>query len=675
MHPSKTKKPRILLTKLLIFMALLTLIACGKSDNNNMIENTPEHSGQSADKAEEETLSSEAASSETLSSEELPPEAFDELSAEQKELYAAHIEELEQLLSDNSKQEQESDSYQEFISSIYLFSESYSGGVQADYSEEGTLAFQMLIKDDGTDEKQRYECRLLSDGSLWFTYQTESESAYDLPDYIVNEDVLRYSRADYVYDDGEKDIEEEKQIRRQKVDECMAQETGGEVQEFWCRQGSIYKIDRKEEAFVDMTEAKESCVADFLKEQHRRIDCQIHVSEASLAEVEKYKPEGYSLLWEKNAWDNIAVCDLNRDDKMDYVVALYPDDYEEIKRYDGFSPYERSSQYYAAGFWLLLSSGNGNYEKIQLSDNIEYSNDALALTEVAFVDEGILQLKYFIGRSPHRTAQLRFQYDKEEHNFYMLSSCCRKAVDDVMLIGDIDNYGKTSLYSYFAGTQHYDEGGFRRSVENIPLRDGNILSDYSDGFQYQCRNLLTERHINSLIWEKEYELLDALQQHYPQAELNIYMRAKDIFYNPTLVSGQVELSDYKRGVETLMPIMVDKQSGEYVMVTKLLEKEEFMQIFDNWSEDILSYGGITDEITVEEKERCERVIEKSWERADSVENYVGEKENVLFLQITQKGVRIGVWSETDEQMNYYIMDKEYFWGTRVWNYLKPNQTN
>lgn len=672
----KIKKLRFFLL-LLICIAIFT--ACQKNADTN--ENIPENESQSDGRTEDagdSAVHSELGQLESGPSEPTQPESApseptgqaspeEKLLVEQKEMYALSIEGLDDLLTENRGQAQAEDSYLETIGSIYLFSQSYSGCLQADYNENGTNVFQIVMTDEGTEEKQRYECRLLSDGSLWFTYRTESACEKDLPDYIVNEDVLRYSRVDYVYDDGETDLEEEKKRRRQVAEQSMTEKTGGEVQEFWCCPDNLYRIDRGEKLFVDVTAEKENCIADFLWEQLRRIDCQLAVSEASLEAVEKYKPTGYSLLWGQNSWDDIAVCDLNHDGRMDYVAVLYPDDYEEMRKYEDFSPYEKSSQYYAACFWLLLSSEEGGYEQIGLSNSIEYWEDALVLVEVIFVDEGILQLEYFIGRSPFTNAQLRFQYDEEQKNFYILSSCYRDGFDDSLLIGDVENYGRTSMISYFTWRQNYCEGNWQ-SVDDALMWDGTMLGYYSDSFQYRCENLMEEHLINSRLWEKEYELLQTLKRHYPDRELDVHMVTDPTFYNQRLVSGQVELYGYEGYDRTIMPIMVDKQSGEYVTVTGLIEKEDFRRIFDDWSDDELLYHNIT----AEEKARCEDAIERGWDTADTTDSYFGKKEEILFLQIVQEGVRIGVWSKTDEQMEYYIIEKEYFWGTEIWEYLMPN---
>lgn len=394
-----------------VLICTLLLTACKTTDDTT--QNTSESRQQSTDMTEEEQVQPET-------SEE---DREEELLAEQRESYNFYIEELERMLSENRRQEQESEIYQESIGSIYLFSQSaYSGGLQASYTEKGTIAFQLVLTDARTEERQRYDCRLLADGSLWFTYQTESRCRENLPDYTVNEDVLRFARTDFVYVTGDTDIEEEKQQKRQRLEAYLSEETGGEVQEFWGWQDRIYRIDRERELFIDVTEDKEICIAEFLWEQPKRINCQINVSEETLEEVEKYKPEGYSLLSGRNGWDEIAACDLNHDGRMDYVA-----------------------------------------------------------------------------------------------------------------------------------------------------------------------------------------------------------------------------------------------------VTGLLEKEEFAQIFDAWAEDELSY----DRITSVEKEQCTETIEKSWEKADLVENYLGDKEEILFLQIVQEGILMRVWSESDIRGKDFLIDKEYFWGTKVWDYLKP----
>jgi len=658
MDINRMKKIRIFFTALLICTSLLT--ACEKKDDVTL--STTENDQQPSNMSGEELIQEESAEE----------DREDKLPAEQKEAYNFYIDELDRMLSANRRQEQESDIYQESIGTIYLFSHSaYTGGLQANYREEGTTAFQMVLTDEETGEQQKYDCRLLADGSLWFTYQTESGCGKNLPDYTVNEDVLRFSRTDYIYDDQNVDLEEERQRKRQEMEAYMAKKIGGEVQEFWELQDRIYWIDREQEIFIDMTEEKETCIADFLWEQLRRVNCQINVSEDTIEEVEKYKPEGYSLLWGRNGWDEIAACDLNHDGRMDYVVVLYPDDYEEVQRYEDFSPYEHTSQYYAACFWLLLSTQDGGYEQITLSNSIEYWETELSLVEVGFVDEGILQLEYFVGRSPFSNAVLRFFYDEEEKNFYILRSYYRDSFGDALSIGDTDNYGKTSMVYYFSSVYPRHFEGVWQSVQDVPMQDGNMLGYYSDSFQYRCENLLEERHINSLIWEKEYELFLTLKQYYPLMDLDFHMVTDPTFYGPRLVSGQVELSgdagdhyDFR----TYMPIMVDKQEGTYVTVTGLLEKEEFAQIFDAWAEDELTY----DRITVEEKEQCEGVIAKSWEKADLVENYLGNKEEILFLQIVQEGILMRVWSESDTIRGHdYLIDKEYFWGTNAWDYLKP----
>lgn len=601
----------------------------------------------------------------------LKTEFFGKLSEEreqtkQKALYAFSIEELERMLSDNCRREQEGGRYMESVGSIYLFPKTYSGALVACYENDETTSFRMVMTEDDTEQRQEYECRRLQDGSFWFVCRMESGSNRDLPDYTVNE-VLRYGRADYVYDDGERNLEEERQNREGELERYMEAETGGAIQEFWCREGRLCLVDRETERFLDVTDEKESCIADFLAGQLERIDCGILVNEGSFAEIEKYKPEGYSLLWEKNGWNDIAVCDLNHDGRMDYVAALYPEDYEEVSRYADGSLYEKLPQYYAAGFWLLLSGEDDSYQQIQLSDSIEYWETELSLTKVAFVEAGILELEYFVGRSPFDNAVLRFAYDEETEDFYIIRSDYRDGFDDSLLTGDVDNYGQTTLRTYFTGQQRYCEGVWD-SRENIPLPGENVLGYFSDSFQYRCMNPTEESNINSLIQEKEYEILRTLVEAYPSGGLDVSMLASPVFYNAVLVSGRIEIYFYDEEDEFIriqIPVMVDKQSGSYVMVTKLAEQETFLRILEEWTEDALSENIITPE----DKMRCIKAVEENWEKETLTETYFKKEGCTLSLQIAEEGVRVSIREKTDGWQEYdYTIDKEYFIGTEIWKY-------
>ena len=102
------------------------------------------------------------------------------------------------------------------------------------------------------------------------------------------------------------------------------------------------------------------------------------------------------------------------------------------------------------------------------------------------------------------------------------------------------------------------------------------------------------------------------------------------------------------------------------MVTELTEKEEFLRIVLEWAEDSLSSGAIT----AEEKISFESVIEENWEKAELIENYMDTESRILSLQIVEGGVRLGVRQKTDDMPDddYYIIDKEYFIGTKIWEY-------
>lgn len=164
--------------------------------------------------------------------------------------------------------------------------------------------------------------------------------------------------------------------------------------EFWYTDGKLYAVGRQEEILTDVSDTKAICILAYLQLQPDRIASQLNMDETKAGQIEELIPEGYCLLYD---WNDVAAYDLNKDGSMDYVMALYPEDYPEEKRYEDFSPYEHSSQYYASEFWLLLSNIEQGYIPIQLTYSIEYPpDDALVLTDISFVGDGILRLEYFV---------------------------------------------------------------------------------------------------------------------------------------------------------------------------------------------------------------------------------------------------------------------------------------
>jgi len=619
-------------------------------------------------------------SSETGIDEKISPEPSKEvnLTNEQKQLYETYAPQLDEMLANNERRIENCEQCQELVSSIYLFSEDYHGWLQGDHDADGLAMLQMLIEygeqGNTSDDKQKYVGCLLEDGSLWLTYQSTYDGNYDLPDYVVNENVLRYSRVDYVYDDGLGNVEEEIKERQQQTAEVLGQKLSKNKQEYWVHEGKIYQIDRENQLFIDATEDRGGLIVSFFEQQLERIACQIKVNESVLPEVEQWKPEGYSLV---NDWNNIAVNDLNEDGMNDYVLALYPDDFVEVPRYEEFSPYDHSSEYQVASFWLLLSTENKSYEQIQLTDTIDCRVDCvLKLVEVAFVKEGILQLEYFVGRSPYYNSVIQFKYDNERKNFYVYRSYFREDFTGdsyMLLIGDETNYGDTSMWFYFDHSQSYCETRWNMSDDNV-LAQNVMISSYISSFEYACTNLVEEHHINSLIWNKEYELTQELPKKYENMDLSFYMHTESVFYNESIISGQVEgmghaVSDNKNYDVSRFacPIMIDKNTGNYVHVTECIDKESFLQIFENWASEKRN----AEELETGEKKYFEKAIANYWEKADTIEHSINAPEEMLCLQIVPEGIMIGVRAEGETWLEYCIIDKEYFLGTELWKYLKP----
>lgn len=621
----------------------------------------------------EETLTEKPENRAAITEENDKEDSFSEESL----LYETYVQQLDQMLERAAEREAESEPYLEEIYSNYYFSKAYHGGLQAMYDTEGIASVKMVLlygeEEKETDDKQQFHLRLLEDGSFWVTYQSTYDEIYDLPDYMVNEDVMRYSRTDYNYGDESVDLEEKRTECVEKVTGYLEEVISGKKEEYWYFQDKVYRVDREKGYLVDVTHGRGGLIVSFVQQQPERIACQLKVSEEVLTEVEKWKPKEYSYLRD---WNQIAVSDLNGDGMEDYVLALYPDDYEEEQRYEDGNPYEKTSQYYAASFWLLLSKENQEYRQILLSDTIEYREDnTLSLVDISFVKEDILQLEYFIGRSPFEDVVVQFQYNEEKENFYMYKSFFRKYIGSdyyVFLTGNQENYGDISLGNYFVSNQRYQNHKWK-SVDGIQLTERAVLEYYSDGFQYGSANLLEENHVNSLIWEKEYQIAQVFMEQYSDMQLEFSMVSDPLFYGKNIISGMVEIygsavsGNDKYDIESVdIPIMIDRIKGDYLKVTDRIGQDKFLEIFQAWASDKRRQSVISSK----EKSLCETAICEYWDSADSLEQYVGNPYEILSLQIVSEGVMINIMIN-QRFMEGFVIDKEYFIDTPLWRYMEP----
>ena len=588
-------------------------------------------------------------------------------------IYGRKIEELDRELQKVREREEEGSLYRENIHTIYLYNDDINGVLQASYDAEGIASLRLSVFDKGASVPASFYCCFLKDGNLWFTYADEEYEGGNIPNYLVDEAVLRYSRLENSYTASQGNQEsvlqdfEERLNTNSKTSAC----------EFWYVGGILYQIDREKGILTDMTEKEAVCLAEFLLAQPERILSRLLVNEAVLEQVEEWKPEGYCLLYEEQ-WENIAVCDLNEDGKQDYVLVLYPEDFEEEKRYEELSPYEHSSEYYASGFWLLLSSQAG-YEPLLLSSSIEYWDTALTFVRLEFVAERILELEYFVGRAPFSNAVIQFQYDEEDKNFYVYRTYYRE--DKCFLIGNEHNHGKTDMEQYFA-YPGYTEDAWKYS-ENILLENGNFISYYSSNFLYECSNPITEGYLNGKIKEQEWKMTEAFQELYQNTDISFY--PSSLFYNDRLISGYIECTGYEvewknngrrednaiRSFRVSLPVMLDIWTGEYVEAAEQIEKETVLELFLNWGRPLTP---IENDKTIEE---YAAFLEEGWESANSIEDLAGCKEGAVTLRIAQEGMLVGFLTYEEGAVIEissadWIIDREHFIGTGLWEYMKPD---
>lgn len=598
---------------------------------------------------------------------------------EDQERYQRYIDRLDDALADSLSRQQNCSFYREEINTVYTFGSDMYGWLLAAYDEQSIFMMDWLMEVNTEEGKnyQRYRFYLLQDGSQYFTYQTSGQDIEeDVPDYLVNEDALRYYRLDYVYDDGS-DLEEKRKMKEENWQEQFGRTISGETLEFWYMEGKLYTVDRQKELLTDVSETKAICISAFLQLQPYRIAAELNIDEAKAIQIAQLIPEGYCLLKD---WDDIAAYDLNEDGSMDYVVALYPEDHPEEKRYADFSPYEHSSEYYASEFWLLLSDAEQGYLPIHLTYSIEYPReDTLYLTDISFVGEGILRLEYFIGRSPWRTAVLLFEPNLSKSNgafFYLLRSYYRELFGEIQ-IGDKESYGNLDMEIYYYGNFHYNEHS-SSGTSDAPLNSDNTL-DYSN-VRYRCHDIWKEGMLNSHIWQRESDIVEAAQERFAG---EFQLRTEPVFWNSRIVSYETELNvwhgtrleskeeEEPRLWRVSIPIMLDRDTGDFLHVTDFIAEEDFLELFRRYAHK----GNATHQsLTEEERVQCMTILEEGWEKADSLDSLTAFDWKEISLQITQQGVVVGLRTDLKygtSGLTKYQIDKEHFMGTGLWYYLAP----
>ena len=131
-----------------------------------------------------------------------------------------------------------------------------------------------------------------------------------------------------------------------------------------------------------------------------------------------------------------------------------------------------------------------NYMQIQLSDSIVYQDDSMTLVETAFTEEGILQLEYFVGRAPFCDICLRFWYDEEEQDFYIIGSGYREN-NTFLKKPKSTMAGQTCILFAFPQSHYKNAGGW---VTDVRMKDGNLLdftvTDFSTDAKICWKNII-----------------------------------------------------------------------------------------------------------------------------------------------------------------------------------------
>lgn len=145
--------------------------------------------------------------------------------------YKSFIDSLDERLLAMEKDATRSEQYWEKIEEIFLYRKDVFGILEAKYQDGKVSSFQITMEEG--EDKQKYIFYSLGNDMYWFSCQLVRADDVNLPDYVVNENVLRYD-ALAEEDDG-----------WERAQACYQQELSAKTQEYIIKGEKIFQIDRE----------------------------------------------------------------------------------------------------------------------------------------------------------------------------------------------------------------------------------------------------------------------------------------------------------------------------------------------------------------------------------------------------------------------------------------------
>ncbi|MCM1252651.1 MAG: hypothetical protein NC321_07500 [Clostridium sp.] len=468
----------------------------------------------------------------------------------------------------------------------------------------------------------------------------------DMPEYQLCEEVLNHGKVsgrDYITSAG--DYHEAQWT--EWLDK-YGQMIDGEVTEYCVVDNHVYRIDREKEQFHDVTGQTESYMAQWLQSEKEKAYYGMKVTDEVMEKIKELIPDGYRLRMEPC----IAVCDLNHDGEDDYVAVTMNMEHEKF-------------WHTTEALWLFLSDGVSGYTKKLLLEGW------LECYQLDFVGDGVLMCWNMYGMDFEKPMRRRenFLYDEAAQEFY-LDKVCQCELGSGVLIEDRTTLERIGIGSYYRSKKS-DNISSDWASDSYHVYHEERKVEFDRAVIYRNADKEMGKTVNDKIFEIEVAIAERLL-----FDKDIKINSSLNYLNPHIYGGCIagsvwnnESSAYLDSLHFYLPVIIDLESGEFLDITDLLSKEEFIEICQKGMKDRYRI-----ELSEEEMERGISLIQDRYEDAfrvtSSGELILTTEESWICLEITSWGVQ--VTGKDDAGGISFWLDKEYFIDTPLWHYMEPD---
>ncbi len=540
--------------------------------------------------------------------------------------------------------------YRELLDESY-FGQVKSGGSssKSKYYMEGILAAERGRENSDAFYSMRIAIKE-GGGILEYRYCDTGEILYISCRGLKNMDIPEYQMCDnsLIYSDIDPEDATGKDMWKERL-ERLVQE-GNDNREYCVINNRLYEINREEETLQDITEEIEYYMARWLIKEAERVYFRMKITSEVKETIKKLLPEDYSLS------KHVAVCDLNHDGWEDYLAVVFRN--VDVQKADK-NIFSDSSE-----LWLLLSEGDGSYKKKVLLDG------GVVCEELRFEADGLLMFENIYGYIQYGKIPRRidyFLYDSQTESFRFNRAMWINQ-DRRFIFHDRKTVGELNIYTYYKGIGT-KISGFQNERYNIKSdndREVYITSMY----QYMNADQTKEQWVNEKLLQ--IENICAWNALSLCDETAIYVGSEACYVTPDVFTGSVYVTpDVFGGKFPEYPFMLDIRSKEILEIQDLISKEQIISLCEQGIKDVNRM-----EMSEENRKKFLQILEGGYERANYIDKNTEENGGMyIYICFTPWGVSFRgkeILSDGTCSANITCMaDKELFYNTRLWQYLKP----